>query len=91
MARAMKCDICGKLYEKYNHITGFFKSYPNAISLVKVNYEYDEDTIVKYDLCPDCLVAIGMFIEDLKGKKDVTPEVLKRHFNLPVVESVEGE
>lgn len=90
MARAMKCDVCGGYYKPYNTTRS---KYPNSIRLTSTDEEQWKSTIKHYDLCPDCLLAIALFIENLKDEKDdkVGIEMLRKSFNLPVVESVEGE
>ena len=91
MARAKICDLCETYYRPYNedHI------YPNTIKLISYDSGgYSKET-EKYDLCPDCLVAIGTVIWERKHQLiDMMPDdlvALKKKFNLPVVESVEGE
>ena len=89
MARAKICDLCETYYKPYNENS---HDYPNAIRLVSTSEDEYVRTVKKYDLCPDCLVAIGMLIERRKHPfVSVEREALKKKFNLPVVESVEGE
>lgn len=88
MARAKICDLCETYYRPYNedHI------YPNTIKLMSYDSGGYGKEIEKYDLCPDCLVAIGMLIERRKHPfVGVEQETLKKQFNLPVVDNLEGE
>lgn len=93
MAKARKCDICGRCHDMYNYAVLDGIRYPNAIGFMK-RYENDSiRTTKEYDLCPDCLLAIALFIENLKAEKDdkVGIEMLRKSFNLPVVDNIEGE
>lgn len=70
--QAMKCDLCGKLYECYDGINvdagGYSIKEVNSISLIHCNpdntgqHSFRRDELLKtfkvYDLCPDCLNAI---------------------------------
>ena len=91
MALAMKCDICGRYYHPYNYIT---PHYPNTLALTTRDDKGNNMLTGKiYDLCPDCLLAIAMCIEDLKRDKDdkVGIEMLRKSFNLPVTEGGNDE
>jgi hypothetical protein len=64
MAIAYKCDRCGKLYEKYNSIDGFFNATNASI------YKPDAPLYTKskhYNLCQDCMKQLQIF---LNGQKE---------------------
>ena len=71
MARARKCDICGRLYESYN-MTGN-KNKPNGITFVSIT---DADTYSRVlvepfneymlDCCPACRESIREHVKSLK-------------------------
>lgn len=65
MAKAYKCDICGKMYEPYN-----FKHNKNETNgLIFVNIDPKDDrhfTNDRLELCPDCMESIRVHIENLK-------------------------
>lgn len=64
--QAMKCDLCGKLYECYDGINvdagGYSIKEVNSISLIHCNPDNTGNihfkTFKVYDLCPDCLNTI---------------------------------
>lgn len=68
MAIAKKCDICGKLYERYNEERN--AENPNAVQFVS------DDSKGKYfaygiiDCCPDCMESILQHIKRLTGDRD---------------------
>ena len=68
MANAKKCDICGKLYEKYN--ARYADNGYNTIKLSKNNLDgdtIDEDLL---DCCPNCMNAILDCIKSLGPEKE---------------------
>ena len=70
MAQAMKCDICGKLYEPYG--TDKNEDIPNALEL-RQRYPYgsgwSEWTLKTYDCCPECMNDIRTYIGILGARK----------------------
>lgn len=70
MAQAMKCDICGKLYEPYG--TDKDEDIPNALTLnqrmlyVSGGNKY---TLKTYDCCPECMNDIRTYIGILGARK----------------------
>lgn len=73
MARARKCDICGRLYETYN--TTGNKNKPNGIMFVSVTDAdtYSRVTMDSYidpiiDCCPDCIESIKSHVSALRSK-----------------------
>lgn len=74
MSVARKCDICGRLYEKYtlekNEILGFRKS--DDISSIAFVTDNDDGTfgyIVRnfHSMCPECMDAIIKLLEERKS------------------------
>lgn len=67
MALAKKCDVCGKLYERYNE--------ENNIEDVNGIMFLNIDRVGKYfshgtmDCCPECMKNIKEFIENLSEVK----------------------
>lgn len=59
MSSVMKCDACGKIYEK---------SRKNAE--IKVLTNYGIDVPESYDICPECLSDFHDFIETKKSQKE---------------------
>ena len=67
MAKARKCDICGKLYEEYNLSSDF-----NAVWTARV-YTNDTYSLVKLiEICPNCMVSIQNLIANLKKESEPT-------------------
>lgn len=66
MASAKKCDICGALYEAYNH--DWIGNKPNGIALVSIKYDYAYSENTLLDCCPDCMRSIQDFVKSLKKK-----------------------
>lgn len=65
MAKAKKCDICGKLYEPYSTVNDPKK--PNGLMFVNLQ---NNDTYWKNpisDCCPECMTAIKLNIDILKN------------------------
>lgn len=65
MAIAKKCDLCGKLYERYNERKDQYR--PNGLRFLSVdeNKKYFAYNVI--DCCPDCMESILQYIERLKG------------------------
>lgn len=56
MAKAFKCDICGKFYDQY-HKLYLGKTKTSSARLIDVSSMY-------YDICPDCVAAIQETIDE---------------------------
>lgn len=68
MARAMKCDICGKLYEMYN--VSQRDTEPNMLTFRKsTGIPNDSYPTKSYDLCPECMHDLQDFIKILGARK----------------------
>lgn len=69
MAKAKKCDICGKFYEMYNVRQDSRK--PNGFQMLNIDADgrcyFSGPTV---DCCPECMASIQNHIESLKGGKD---------------------
>lgn len=65
MAIAKKCDICGKLYERYNEKQNAEK--PNGFHLLSIDERGKYYSYKTTDCCPDCMESILQYIERLKG------------------------
>lgn len=65
MADAKKCDVCGKLYEKYN-MSG--KGNHNGIQIVQIDSCEcaNQAQTIYMDCCPDCMRAIKSVIDSRK-------------------------
>lgn len=66
MADAKQCDICGKLYEKYEH--EFAGNKINSISYNREIWDITGKGYMRketYDCCPDCLKSVIGYITDL--------------------------
>lgn len=64
MAKALKCDICGFLYEPYDGEIICKEGY-NGISLdICTDSKLQRDTM---DCCPGCMKAIMELIEERRG------------------------
>lgn len=65
MARAKKCDRCGKLHEYYagNEV---FKDSEKANGFIFADYDIDNNywSRKSYDLCPDCMRKLEAFIKN---------------------------
>lgn len=68
MSNAKKCDICGKLYEKYNGNKG--DNGYNTIELTRVSFEGHIANFDTMDCCPNCMNAILDLIESLDPEKE---------------------
>lgn len=66
MAKAKKCDICGKFYEMYNVRKDSCK--PNGFQMLNIDADgrYFSGPVV--DCCPECMTSIQNHIENLKGE-----------------------
>ena len=67
MAIAKKCDICGKLYERYNERENQNK--PNGFRLMSIDENKKYYAYKVTDCCPDCMESILQHIERLGGKE----------------------
>jgi hypothetical protein len=67
MAFAMKCDICGELYEMYECKA---LKYTNGISFIYNDLDKYSNRL-EYDCCPDCLNEISKTIKARKKMKEV--------------------
>lgn len=70
MAKAYKCDVCGKMYESYN--IKHDKNNTNGLMFVNIdpkdNRHFTNDRL---DLCPDCMSSIIRHLDNLsKGLID---------------------
>lgn len=68
MARAMKCDRCGKLHEHYDG-SKEFKNTEKANGLILVDKDLDKKywSRKSYDLCPDCMRELEIFLNQHKS------------------------
>lgn len=67
MAITKKCDVCGKLYEKYN--TKCDKENTNGFMFLNI---LDNQLAIRhnpYDCCPECMTSIRNYVNALRGKK----------------------
>lgn len=66
MAAAKKCDRCGKLYELYDvPDKQIFGHNINGVDLT-----HDHDYIKEFDLCPDCMEALLVWLKNGKKEKE---------------------
>lgn len=65
MARANKCDRCGKLYEHYDG-GKIFKDSEKANGVMLIDRDLDNEywPLNSYDLCPDCMRKLEKFIKN---------------------------
>ena len=68
MAIAKKCDICGKLYERYNEERNDKR--PNGFKLISINPKGEFYGYGAIDCCPDCMESILQHIERLGGAEN---------------------
>lgn len=68
MARAMKCDRCGKLHEHYDG-SRQFKDTEKANGLQLIDKDLDKKywSRKSYDLCPDCMEELEKFLNQHKS------------------------
>lgn len=65
MARAMKCDRCGKLYEYYAGYKEFKNSEKaNGFLLIDRDADFSYWSRRSYDLCQDCMRKLIKFIKN---------------------------
>lgn len=63
MARAMKCDRCGKLHEHYDGAKQFQKTErANGVMLLDKDLDKKYWSRKSYDLCPDCMGELEIFL-----------------------------
>ena len=65
MARAKKCDRCGKLHEHYDGVREF-KNSEQANGVILIDRDLDNKYWVRksYDFCPDCMRKLETFIKN---------------------------
>lgn len=70
MARAMKCDRCGELYE--HHRMECMGRYINGIHVTHATEDGYQSFIRTFDLCPKCCGELIKWLVDEKeeGKED---------------------
>ncbi len=68
MARAMKCDRCGKLHEHYDG-SKQFKDTERANGVLLLDKDLDKKywSRKSYDLCPDCMGELEIFLNQHKS------------------------
>ena len=73
MARAKKCDRCGKLHEHYDGVKEF-KNSEKANGVILIDRDLDNKywTRKSYDLCPDCMRKLETFIKNEEVSADET-------------------
>lgn len=65
LSRAYKCDICGKLYERYDGI----KIQDNGNRYCRLILANDGCAFsTTFDTCPDCMTFITDFVRELRKK-----------------------
>lgn len=71
MARARKCDRCGKLYEPKSAPIKHFNSggKSNGIHLVDKSLDNKYFTVACIDLCPECLEDLSIWL-NMKNNKE---------------------
>lgn len=73
MARAKKCDRCGKLHEHYDGGREFENSeQANAVILIDRDLDNKYWTRKSYDFCPDCMRKFEKFIKNEEVSADET-------------------
>ena len=67
MALAKQCDLCGKFYKPYN----LYSASDTKVNAMYLASRSDDDsryyTNARYDLCPECMLALKEFIESRGG------------------------
>lgn len=65
MARAKKCDRCGKLHEHYDG-NKEFKNSEKANGVIFIDRDLDNKYWYRksYDFCPDCMRKLEVFIKN---------------------------
>ena len=73
MARAKKCDRCGKLHEHYDGIKEF-KNSEKANGVILIDRDLDNKywSRESYDFCPDCMRKLEKFIKNEEVSADET-------------------
>lgn len=68
MARAMKCDRCGRLHEHYDG-SKEFKDTERANGVLLLDKDLDKKywSRKSYDLCPDCMRELEIFLNQHKS------------------------
>lgn len=73
MARAKKCDRCGKLPEHYDGGREFKNSEKaNGVILIDRDLDNKYRTRKSYDFCPDCMRKLETFIKNEEVSADET-------------------
>lgn len=73
MARAKKCDRCGKLHEHYDGGREFKNSeQANAVILIDRDLNNKYWNRKSYDFCPDCMRKLETFIKNEEVSADET-------------------
>lgn len=71
MARAKKCDRCGKLFEHYDGSKEFKEGErANAVFLIDRDLDNKYWGRKSYDLCPECMKKLENFVKG--GGTDVS-------------------
>ena len=73
MARAKKCDRCGKLHEHYDGCKEF-KNSEKANGVILIDRDLDNKYWPRksYDFCPDCMRKLETFIKNEEVSADET-------------------
>lgn len=73
MARAKKCDRCGKLHEHYDGVKEF-KNSEKANGVILIDRDLDNKYLTRksYDFCPDCMRKLETFIKNEEVSADET-------------------
>lgn len=65
MSSAMKCDVCGKYYDKYRGIDIFPEvGKANLVTLYDEQNRVDSIERKSYDLCPECMKRLLNFLNN---------------------------
>ena len=65
MARAYKCDRCGKLYEPYE-----FSDYSEEIKFKERIINVSTLSGATYDLCPNCRIGLAEYMNQGKDTQN---------------------
>ena len=69
MANAKKCDICGKLYDRYNYESG--SNEPNTIMFKREDSRGEHWNVgLNFDCCPGCLQVFRGKLYDLRKRAE---------------------
>lgn len=75
MANAKKCDICGKLYDRYNYEPG--SNEPNTIVFKSEDSRGEYWSVgLNFDCCPECLQVFRGTLYNLRKRAE---EVADEH------------